>query len=214
MLVVNSHKLQEFPEATELCVKHCDDEIAHNRVVYPSKLKKLVFTYNLSKGYFKEPRLSFPDTITHLELNTDFPCCKINFPKNLKQLIIPITTDVSTINFPETLKSLVLKNFNQDLSKIKFPPNLIHLNLGDNFDYPLRNGSFPLSLVYLETGNSFKGSLRAVKFPPKLYHLILGDSFDCSLDNVPKTVKHITVGEKFNQRVNFDEPKIHKWTSF
>lgn len=83
--------------------------------------------------------------------------------------------------------------------------NLTHLAFGDYFDLPIDSDIFPPSLLHLGFGQNFNQPIK--NLPPKITHLYFGEKFNQQLRNIPKTVTHLGFGYLFEQSVEFP-PKI------
>lgn len=141
----------------------------------------------------------------------------INKIKNNKKYIITVDIEEKIFNFNDFFKSMdysniigiFFNNFNFGLDGVDFHSNMIQImDMGSNFNQPIKNIKFPPKLISLRFGHKFNQSLDKVIFPTYLEELDLG-GYDRPMDNVclPHSIKELNFGFNFNQPLqNFTFP--------
>jgi hypothetical protein len=130
------------------------------------------------------------------------------WPASLKTLYLANNFDNDNKLFlPSKLEKLSLGcDFNYDIShaRVIWPDNLVYLNLGEAFNYPLDNIALPQSLQILEISSKFNHSLDNIIWPQNLKMLMLGCDFNYSLENVkfPDSIVILDLGTDFNHSVD------------
>ena len=113
---------------------------------------------------------------------------------------------------PNSLKTLILgRSFNQSLT---LPPNLEYLTLGDSFNQPISFES--TNLIELETGIDFNQPLsRApIELTPGSEGRDPTELTLCQEGNLPRTLKKLKLGEKWNHPLESSLPDNLEYIEF
>lgn len=91
-----------------------------------------------------------------------------------------------------------------DVDWVSFPPSLLSLSFGQNFDQAIDSIAWPPCLQTLTFGWEFNQSVNGVQWPPGLRTLTFGQSFDQPIESVswPLGLEDLTFGGRFFQPIH------------
>lgn len=91
-----------------------------------------------------------------------------------------------------------------DVDWVSFPPSLLSLSFGQNFDQAIDSLAWPPCLQTLTFGWEFNQSVDGVQWPPGLKSLTFGQSFDQPIGSVswPLGLEDLTFGGRFHQPIH------------
>lgn len=132
-----------------------------------------------------------------------------DFPR-LRVLELPpeYNTRLYSTDLPQELKKVTMSSrYNWPIDGL-FPDSLIFLQLGFDFDQPIRAGGLPAGLVSLMFGYSFNQELTHGMLPPGLMLLLFGPGFTQPLRNIPRSLSELYLGTKdeASDDGGFDQP--------
>ncbi len=142
------------------------------------------------KGKFNDSIDRLPDCVEYISIDTDEFNYEIRkWPKNLRVLKMDrISYSKPIPKLPDTLEKLSLSsNFNYKNTDV-IPENIMCLKI----DSPLQNLEKFKKLTHLTIGN-FNSLDKKINFPPNLTHLNFNCIYNFVLDNLPKTLSHLTL---------------------
>ena len=179
-------------DKTFMKIIHTDD-VAPSSIVYPPNLVDLNFKYETQLTTGEE--IIFPESVKVLELETTYPLELFVFPRNLKKLVIHVTKDqtLKNIILPQhTITLELVGKFSEDLSLLELPQSLENLKLGHRFNHPIPD------LNYLK----------------HLKRLVFGQRFNHDLNNLPKSLEYLQVGEQYNKTIEPTQAIVKKGEYF
>lgn len=91
-----------------------------------------------------------------------------------------------------------------DIDWVSFPPSLLSLSFGQNFDQTIDSIAWPPCLQTLTFGWEFNQSVDGVQWPSGLKMLTFGQSFDQPIESVswPLGLEDLTFGGRFHQPIH------------
>jgi len=233
-LIRDIKELQFLPPYTRQVTFHdtFDQEIT-SCVKFPTSVTHITFGSNfnqsvddlcsLSSGslthltfgdHFNKPLryLHLASLLTHITFGFYFnqPCDKFSLPKSLTHLSFGANFDQpmddTCIDGTVSLTHLTFGTFfNKPVNCLSLAKSLTHLKFGYYFDQPIENVIFSTQLTCLEFGDRFDQPL-GTNLPDNLKFVTFGYNFNKSVDNLPKTITHLSCGEFFLQPIaNFNE---------
>lgn len=189
----------------------------YNKVILNGKFSLLIFNKNLISVHFDSFVNShfslferFPPSLTNLEINMGKIKDNTNgyvLPSTVKSLKLAISTRMDINFLSEGLEKL---SFEHSFDKIpKLPKSLIELDLGPDFNLPIKK--LPKKLKKLKIRGNYSHDLEK-SLPSQLTELILVNNrniipmdnrgFNKSIDFLPKTLKVLHIISNFNQKVD------------
>lgn len=121
-----------------------------------------------------------------------------NMPVGLQKFVFKLKKVYTTKGLPNHITHLKFYPFfNDEVDDL--PPNLIYINFNYNFDQPVNN--LPSKLIYLKFGQNYNQPL-FIKYLSNLIFLKLGRSYNQSVDDLPDSLKHLTLLNRFVRRVD------------
>ncbi|GAM17281.1 hypothetical protein SAMD00019534_004560 [Acytostelium subglobosum LB1] len=187
----------------------------------PGSITRLVFGY-----YFDQPMNNYtlPTSLTELSFAYDetAPVNRSTLSPELMDTLLPgeLPNPLAVTAFagkfqhiiqkdvlPKNLKVLHLgREFDQEM-KVKtsiFPPTLVEIKFGREFNQCLDIGIFPRTLKRLTFGYMYNKIIVPGVLPEALEHLELGHSFNETLriGVLPTNLQYLTFGRNFNQLIN------------
>ena len=125
--------------------------------------------------------------------------CKCT-PRRAK-VLSPLSIPPQTIHL--TLICVNEDHFHDFISLI--PRSVTHLTF-QHYNGPVTD--IPASFTKIITDDTFDQPLDVVDLPPALTHLVVGDSFSHQLDNLPHSLRHLTLGRCPHLCVDKLPPKL------
>ncbi len=161
-------------------------------------------------------RMIFPDSIQSLTIAGDTgrlewfrdTIAGIKLPANLTSLTFGSDFDgsVDGLQLPNSLESLVFKTVSEPLDNLKLPNTLKTLHLSFfRLNLSIERIKLPKSLRELYLGSYFNSSLESMKIPDNLQVLRLGNQFNQSMGQLPRGLRALHIGERFNQYLKLPE---------
>uniref|UniRef100_A0A6C0CB70 F-box domain-containing protein n=1 Tax=viral metagenome TaxID=1070528 RepID=A0A6C0CB70_9ZZZZ len=142
---------------------------------------------NAKNVYYRTNELVFPEFVTHLTYYHDYG----------SSLHPPL------IKIPDSVKYLTFGNyFNQNIDGC-IPTSVAHLKFGVFFAHSIKN-CIPNSVTDLTFGDDFDQDISG-NIPESVTDLTFGKSFNRSIDDIPKSVKNVTLHPRYNVYI---EPNI------
>jgi len=158
-------------------------EMVYSRMMKIKKTSRLSYFDNFSNIIIVDRITMLPKHITHLTFGD-------KFNRSIKGCI------------PETVTHLRFGwHFDQPI-KDCIPSSVTHLIFGFKFNKPIKD-CIPLSVTHLRFDDRFNQSIKDC-IPISVTHLTLGKDFDQPINDMPLTVKEITLPKHGKQRKKDD----------
>lgn len=117
-------------------------------------------------------------------------------------------------------KYTFVKEFNCELNKDMFPPNLTHIYF-NCYNYIIKKNTLPSSLTHIifypecDNKNDYEYVLEKGSFPESLTHLCFKNGYEKIIPGIlPKNLTHLCLGQDFNVQLNKNQlPHNLRWLS-
>eukprot|EP01133_Synstelium_polycarpum_P011413 gene11413-13302_t len=168
----------------------------------PNTLKQLTLGRNYTQPLIAN---ALPSGLTHLELGSN--CHPIEpgvLPHSLTNLKLDNREELQPGSLPPNLIQLDLGfGYNYPLIPSVIPSHVTHLTFGDSYDQPLVQGALPSSITHLYFGTHYKSPITANAIPSSVTHLVFGLHFNQPLHpgDLPASIQHLSFGRMYNQPI-------------
>lgn len=188
-----NHTIDDLPETVKEI--HVGTAFEKNISRLPTNLLVLVLDFK----YCKTIHCTIPQSITRLEIGI----CQIHedsVPSTLRRLYLPRFQSCRIFSRLEHLTYLELyPEFNDTLDYIRFPVNLTTLKFGSFFDQPIDTLVLCKNLRLLIFGMKFNQSIAPLYHLEELERLELSECFNQPINNLPKSLRVLKLGQNFDQ---------------
>lgn len=164
---------------------------------------------------FNEPVKYIPLSVTYLKFGDCFnQSIEGIVSQSVTRLNLRWEFSHSIKNIPKSVTHLTLYCRYDKLTMGDIPSSITHLKIGGRFDKNLKN-NIPQSVTHLSIGYFFSISLKN-DIPHSITHLYFYDDFEGSLHYLPRSVKEITLSDKYliTDPVIFDGIKIRRYCTY
>ena len=190
------------------------------KIKIPDEIERVTFLAGFEEGF---DDLFLPSNMKYFDTGPTFNKSIVGcVPEGLKEMRLWCTNQLTKDMIPDSVVNLLFgPMFNQPV-KGYLPSKLEVLKFDGCFDQPLRDclpntlkkltvggqyinsidGCIPDSVIELHFSACFNRPVSAQTFPPYLEVLTFGIMFSHPIENyIPKTVKHLDLGGKFNESI-------------
>ena len=200
-----------FPKLPESLIKlqtgtHFNQDLSN---ILSKNLKELI----LGERYNRDLNDSLPDYLEVLIFkNSNYNGKITKFPKNLKTLFISYNSSNPLPKLSDGLETLKMSDdFKHKIDY--FPPSLKSLNVGVSYCHDINISSLQ-HLKILDFGFNPHDFNIPQKLPESIEKLILPLSFNREIKSLPKNLKTIILGSKYNKVIKCNLPKSLKSLGF
>ena len=104
----------------------------------------------------------------------------------------------------KNIKFITIKNSIGKIHKNVLPKSLVFLNLGNSYNYEIKEGVLPQSLKYLIIGNNYNQEIKPNVLPSSLEYLVIGNNYNHKIkkDVLPQSLKYIYFGKSYTKKLN------------